>query len=102
MTYSQEQLSTKLLNFDSRCAYCERQIDDINVLDWDHVIAISKGGPDVLGNLVPSCQACNRSKSNHDALEWFQRQPFWSSKRWQFILNHLGILNGHHIQLPLF
>lgn len=46
-----------------RCVYCGA-VPPAVVLQVDHVIAKSKGGPDSMDNLVTSCQPCNSGKSD--------------------------------------
>lgn len=46
-----------------KCRYCGRTPEDSIILEVDHVIPISKGGGDVMENLVTSCFECNRGKS---------------------------------------
>lgn len=41
----------------------------------DHVIPISKGGPNNLNNCRPACKSCNFSKGAKDVLEWLE--PRW-------------------------
>ncbi len=48
-----------------RCAYCG---SNKKKLEMDHVIPISKGGPDTASNIVPSCKPCNSRKKDHVAL----------------------------------
>ena len=43
------------------CRYCGRKSPDA-ILEVDHVIPKSDGGPDDLGNLITSCYDCNRGK----------------------------------------
>lgn len=43
------------------CMYCWEPMD---VPTWDHVIPLSKGGPNNRGNLVVVCRACNQGKSD--------------------------------------
>jgi hypothetical protein len=95
--YSFEQLENLKSLFDYRCAYCGKSGE----LTVDHFIPVSKRGPDCLGNLAPACLSCNSSKCDLNAQEWYERQPFYSQKRWQKILRVLGrtATNG---QLPLF
>lgn len=61
------------------CTYCDCLISNWETSVGDHVVPISKGGPDVLENLVPCCPSCNTSKGNRDLHEeWTppnQRQP---------------------------
>lgn len=44
-----------------RCRYCGRGTPDV-VLQADHVIPASKGGPYTMENLVTSCRDCNIGK----------------------------------------
>jgi 5-methylcytosine-specific restriction endonuclease McrA len=54
--------------FDYRCAYCGTKPD--GQLQPDHVIPISKGGPNAATNLLPACASCNASKCDHSLTEW--------------------------------
>jgi hypothetical protein len=56
------------LKFDRCCAYCEQHID--GQPDPDHVVPLSRGGDDVLGNLLPACRACNADKNDLTLDEW--------------------------------
>lgn len=49
------------------CVYCGRCDGQ---LECDHVLAISRGGPSVLSNLVTACIKCNRSKGDMTPEEW--------------------------------
>jgi 5-methylcytosine-specific restriction endonuclease McrA len=51
--------------FDHRCAYCGAQWEQL-----DHVIPISRGGAHSIGNLLPACGRCNRSKKDRLLIEW--------------------------------
>ncbi|MCD8485294.1 MAG: HNH endonuclease [Desertifilum sp.] len=59
-------------------------------MSLDHVVPLDKGGSNSVSNVVPTCQWCNTSKHNKDALTWFSQQPFYSEERWQFIQRTLG------------
>lgn len=48
------------------CRYCGRSVNDGAILEADHVIPESKGGPTTLDNLVTACWACNSGKSDKD------------------------------------
>lgn len=50
-----------------RCFYCDRQAQT-----FDHVVPRSAGGRDEAANLVPSCRACNASKSYRSLPVWLQ------------------------------
>ncbi|WP_420706311.1 HNH endonuclease [Streptomyces sp. NRRL S-475] len=47
------------------CCYCDRPAEHL-----DHVTPISKGGGDVLSNVVPACADCNLSKAALTLAEW--------------------------------
>ncbi|MBD2778660.1 HNH endonuclease [Iningainema tapete] len=92
------QKTEALARFENSCAYCGCK----EKLTIDHFIPITKGGPDCLGNIVPACIRCNTSKLNHDPLQWYKSQPFYSKQRWQKILKELGKTDANYTQLPLF
>jgi len=43
------------------CHYCGCQVGSA-ALTMDHVIPVSRGGTSTRGNVVPACDACNKSK----------------------------------------
>lgn len=47
------------------CQYCQGSFDTI-----DHVIPLTRGGDNMLTNLVPSCRSCNSSKGMKLLSEW--------------------------------
>ena len=49
--------------FCQRCAYCHQQIQP---LEMDHVIPLSKGGTHTKENVVPACRTCNARKGNRE------------------------------------
>ena len=53
------------------CAYCGSSPD---VLEQDHVVAISKGGAHTASNVVPACKPCNSSKRDLSVEEFFARR----------------------------
>ena len=50
-----------------QCRYCDKPSTDKNKLELDHVIPVSHGGPNVVGNLVAACHRCNQKKGNQSA-----------------------------------
>ena len=54
---------------DFTCAYCGAR--GVN-LECDHVVPVSRGGSHTLTNLITSCFACNRSKSDKLLSEWIR------------------------------
>jgi 5-methylcytosine-specific restriction endonuclease McrA len=58
----------RLVNrYDGCCAYCG---DRPPVLTCDHVIPLSRGGSDFIGNMLPACMPCNLSKGSRLIVEW--------------------------------
>lgn len=55
--YTPEQLAAKMSYFGNRCVYCGGALEEV-----DHAIPLSRGGLDMLANLVPACISCNRRK----------------------------------------
>lgn len=96
--YSFEQVQQLRESFDWQCAYCGSG----EATSLDHFIPMSKGGPDCIGNLLPCCLSCNHKKQDSDALDWYQKTPFYSPKRWKKIKKVLGKSIASQGQLPLF
>ena len=46
------------------CKYCGRNVKDKIKLVVDHIIPKSKGGKDILDNLITSCEDCNLGKGD--------------------------------------
>jgi 5-methylcytosine-specific restriction endonuclease McrA len=61
-------ISTKELKklYNSPCSYCGSK----DSIEMDHVIPLVKGGRHSIGNLVPACAKCNRSKHDKLLVEW--------------------------------
>jgi 5-methylcytosine-specific restriction endonuclease McrA len=60
--YTREDLAQMYEAQQGRCAYCEKPFN--GNYEIDHVVPISRGGPDCLRNLVLACRFCNNSKHN--------------------------------------
>ena len=58
------------------CIFC----GDKPIRRWDHLVAISKGGDTVLGNMVPACARCDDSKGASDFREWALGDAKYSPK----------------------
>jgi 5-methylcytosine-specific restriction endonuclease McrA len=48
-----------------RCVYCEAPAEHL-----DHVVPLSRGGRDILSNVVPACAPCNLDKASQTLAEW--------------------------------
>jgi hypothetical protein len=51
-----------------QCAYCGATA----VLQWEHIVPLSRGGPDEIGNLVAACATCNGQKGARNPIEWYE------------------------------
>lgn len=51
------------------CEYCENIVSSKDV-NFDHVIPVSKGGKDILQNIVISCRRCNMWKRDKEPLSF--------------------------------
>lgn len=51
------EVQAKVALFDGRCAYCGDPWQEM-----DHVLSLARGGRHEIGNMVPACRPCNRSK----------------------------------------
>lgn len=52
------------------CTYCDRPFGPKVVCQVDHITPLAKGGLHTLSNLAPSCEECNRAKSDLDIEVW--------------------------------
>jgi 5-methylcytosine-specific restriction endonuclease McrA len=59
--------------YGGRCAYCGADGG------WtrDHVIPVTRGGSDFIGNILPACMSCNASKQDKFPTEW----KVWQRRR---------------------
>lgn len=62
---SVRELDERLRKLSYKCYWCDGPFEHI-----DHINPMSRGGSDRLRNLVPSCAACNLSKSNMPPSHW--------------------------------
>lgn len=70
--YTEDQIQQVCNCFENKCAYCGKK----DKLQMDHAVAVSFGGPDVLGNLLPSCKSCNSGKRDKSLDSWYKKTTF--------------------------
>ena len=61
--------------FGGLCAWCRGR----EATELDHVAPIKRGGYHGMGNLLPACRRCNRSKGDEEPWTWYQSQPFYEA-----------------------
>lgn len=76
--------------FDFRCAYCGSTIN----IEQDHIIPVSNGGKNVIGNIIPSCRKCNRSKAVKNIKEWYLRKDFYLKANADKIIDYIIWVGG--------
>ena len=70
------------------CVYCGHKVD-FNTMEVEHIIPLSKGGPDIIENNVCSCHECNASKKDMLPQEFYAAM---TPKRHKAFLNRLNNL----------
>lgn len=73
--YSLQELESRVYMCGRRCFYCNSLVDSLTV---DHIVPLSKGGLDIISNIVGSCLKCNQSKGARNLEDWYREQPFFS------------------------
>ncbi len=69
---SRADLRGLMARHDGTCAYC----GVAEAKSIDHVVPVTRGGKNSIGNLVPCCRPCNSSKGNKLLSEWrYRRGP---------------------------
>lgn len=64
-THSEADWLRTLNRFGGRCAYCPDP-----ATTRDHIMPISRGGSNYIGNIHPACARCNSSKGAKLLVEW--------------------------------
>jgi hypothetical protein len=83
------------------CVYCGRPANQV-----DHFYPISQTGTNDAFNLVPACDRCNRSKQDHEPMEWMEAvgvPPARANLLWQmyyFLGAPWYLLRRGDIELP--
>lgn len=59
--FTEAEFQAKLSAYKHRCHWCREKI--VGAAHRDHLIALTQGGSNDIGNIVPSCARCNKSKA---------------------------------------
>jgi len=79
-SFTREEWEARKIQFSNRCAYCGRKTKHLTP---DHYIPLSRGGTNLIDNIIPACQHCNRRKWKSDP------STFKFPRRTQMIFAHL-------------
>jgi 5-methylcytosine-specific restriction endonuclease McrA len=65
-SYTFEEWLAKLEEFNWHCALCGGDLLQLPARDVtaDHIVPVSRGGPNTIDNVQPACRSCNCSKGN--------------------------------------
>lgn len=77
--------------FNGKCAYCGEYTSNPTK---DHIKPLHAGGELTRNNVIPCCKRCNSSKKDNEMLSWFQKQPFYDTKRAQKIYDYVDFINS--------
>lgn len=69
------------------CAYCGEPTEDP---ERDHIQPLTGGGKTTPENIVPTCETCNRQKSNKSVGEWYPESGKFDPARWDKIQEHMN------------
>lgn len=68
-THTKEQRAELFASYGGRCVYCLSP-----ATDFDHVVALARGGRNDIDNLAPACEWCNASKGASSLLSFMVRR----------------------------
>lgn len=63
MKIKQKEWTLLARKWDSYCPYCKKYVED-NEVSVDHKIPRSRGGRNIISNIVLCCRQCNTDKGN--------------------------------------
>lgn len=71
-SHSSDEISALYFEQNGRCAYCGIPIyfDIERDVSEDHVIPLTRGGSDAIGNILLACRSCNAQKNDKTPDEW--------------------------------
>lgn len=90
-TYSLDDWRDCMVHFRGACSYCGVKQSRKLKLTRDHVVPVSKGGNTTRRSIVPACGRCNSSKSDHDLMTWFVKQPFYEESKLRDVLEWTSV-----------
>lgn len=93
ITYSSWQKNTVYERYQGKCGICGKSLSRKN-MTIAHRIPLSRGGDNIIDNLMLSCWECNHAKNNLTMEEFF-------GKLWEIFLHNedkiLEIINGNQL-----
>lgn len=76
------------------CAYCGETETELSI---DHIVPQTNGGNDHITNVVCSCVKCNRSKGHENWENWYYRQEFFTTERYDAIIRWQNQLSSQNL-----
>ncbi|CEQ01716.1 Uncharacterised protein [[Clostridium] sordellii] len=92
--YTNEEWEKCLEFFNNRCAYTGVELTKENT-HRDHIIPLSKGGLNVIRNIVPALSSANISKRDKDMETWFRSKDFFDEGRLNRIIEWMKFNDVH-------
>ncbi|WP_332629198.1 HNH endonuclease [Halalkalibacter flavus] len=78
--------------FEDACVYCGEELEDDIVLE--HVRSFSEDGPNSKGNIVISCDPCNRKKNNLPLIDFhYRNNESFTKERFFALVDYLAEIN---------
>ena len=71
-------------SFGHQCAYCgcdDKALIPEHIVNQSYLSQSNPEAVDLIGNIVPACGSCNKSKNTHDVDEWYPTHPQF--KQWK-------------------
>ncbi|MFA4137034.1 MULTISPECIES: HNH endonuclease [unclassified Brevibacillus] len=75
---------------DQSCVYCGSR----EKLEVEHVRPIQHYGPTSRWNIVAACHSCNSRKQNRTVIEFYEKEPAFTTERFDALIAHMAKHNG--------
>lgn len=69
-SYETEEFRALVASYNGCCGYCGLSESEVGKLSPDHMIPLSRGGANLIDNIIPACRHCNDSKGAKTMMEY--------------------------------